>query len=78
MLGSGMCIMSRYPIIDIHYHSFILNGYLHMFMHGDWFGGKGIGMCRINANGYIIDVYTTHVSFFYVNTNWYLLLPWHI
>lgn len=64
MLGSGMCIMSRYPIIDIHYHSFILNGYLHMVMHGDWFGGKGIGLCRIDVQGFIVDVYTTHVNFY--------------
>lgn len=55
--------MSRYQIIDIHYHPFILNGYLHMVIHGDWFGGKGIGMCRINVNGYIVDVYTTHVNY---------------
>jgi len=63
MLGSGMCIMSRYPIIDVHYHSFMLNGYLHMFWHGDWFGGKGIGLCRINVKGFIVDVYTTHVIY---------------
>lgn len=62
MLGSGMCIMSRYPIIDVHYHSFLLNGYLHMVWHGDWFGGKGIGLCRINVKGFIVDVYTTHVN----------------
>ncbi|VVC24585.1 Hypothetical protein CINCED_3A018926 [Cinara cedri] len=61
MLGSGMCIMSRYPIIDIHYHPFRLNGYLHMLYHGDWFGGKGIGLCRINVDGFIVDVYTTHL-----------------
>jgi len=63
MLGSGMCIMSRYPIIDHHYHSFILNGYLHMLLHGDWFGGKGIGLCRIDVGGFIVDVYTTHVIY---------------
>lgn len=62
MLGSGMSIMSCYPIIDIHYHSFLLNGYLHMVLHGDWFGGKGIGLCRINVRGFIVDVYTTHVN----------------
>lgn len=56
-----MCIMSRYPIVDTHYHSFILNGYLHMVWHGDWFGGKGIGLCRLNVKGFIVDVYTTHV-----------------
>ncbi|XP_050545927.1 putative neutral sphingomyelinase isoform X2 [Daktulosphaira vitifoliae] len=61
MLGSGMCIMSHYPIIDIHYHSFLLNGYLHMLFHGDWFGGKGIGLCCININGLIVNVYTTHL-----------------
>lgn len=64
MLGSGMCIMSRYPIVDIHYNPFRLNGYLHMLFHGDWFGGKGIGVCRINVEGFIVDVFTTHVNYF--------------
>jgi len=66
MVGSGMCIMSRYPIIEHHYHSFSLNGYLHMFWHGDWFAGKGIGLCRINVNGFIVDVYTTHVIYKFI------------
>ncbi|XP_022178547.1 putative neutral sphingomyelinase isoform X2 [Myzus persicae] len=69
MLGSGMCIMSRYPIIDHHYHSFILNGYSHMFWHGDWFGGKGIGLCRLNVKGFIVDVYTTHLHACYNASN---------
>lgn len=69
LLGSGMCIMSRYPIIDVHYHPFILNGYLHMFWHGDWFGGKGIGLCRINVKGFIVDVYTTHLHACYNSIN---------
>jgi len=56
--------MSRYPIVDVHYHPFLLNGYLHMLMHGDWFGGKGIGLCRINVQGFIVDIYTTHVNIF--------------
>jgi len=34
-----------------------------MFWHGDWFGGKGIGLCRINVKGFIVDVYTTHVNY---------------
>ncbi|XP_025415358.1 putative neutral sphingomyelinase isoform X2 [Sipha flava] len=69
MLGSGMCIMSCYPIIDIHYHSFILNGYLHMVMHGDWFGGKGVGLCRIDVQGFVVDVYTTHLHACYNPSN---------
>ncbi|XP_050433694.1 putative neutral sphingomyelinase isoform X2 [Adelges cooleyi] len=69
MLGSGMCIMSRYPVIDIHYHPYLLNGYLHMIFHGDWFGGKGIGLCRINVNGLIVDVFTTHLHACYDPSN---------
>ncbi|XP_015368885.1 PREDICTED: putative neutral sphingomyelinase isoform X1 [Diuraphis noxia] len=69
MLGSGMCIMSRYPVIDHHYHSFSLNGYLHKIWHGDWFGGKGIGMCRVNVNGFTVDVYTTHLQACYNASN---------
>jgi sphingomyelin phosphodiesterase 2 len=37
-----------------------------MVMHGDWFGGKGVGLCRIDVQGFVVDVYTTHVIFLYI------------
>ena len=34
----------------------------HKIHHGDWFGGKGVGMCTVSHRGYTINLYVTHVS----------------
>lgn len=34
---------------------------MHKICHGDWFGGKGIGLCRFKIKGFNIDVYAAHV-----------------
>lgn len=59
--GSGLSIMSRYPFETFMFHQWSLNGYIHKIFHGDWFGGKGIGLCRITVQALNINVYTTHV-----------------
>ena len=48
IIGSGTCVLSKSPILDSAYHEFSQNGYPHEFWHGDWFAGKGIGICTIN------------------------------
>lgn len=60
-IGSGMCIFSRFPIKDTHYLQFHLNGYAHKLLHGDWFGGKGVGLVKLDMNGLNINVYVTHI-----------------
>lgn len=62
--GSGLCILSKYPIISAFFHSWSVNGYVHRIQHGDWFGGKGVGLCKIKINDHLINVYTAHVSYF--------------
>lgn len=59
--GSGICIFSKYPIEDVFFHQWKLNGYFHKINHADWFGGKGIGVCKIIINNYVINVYTAHL-----------------
>lgn len=59
--GSGLCIISRWPFEAIMFHQWSLNGYIHKIFHGDWFGGKGIGLCRIITQGFHINIYTTHL-----------------
>lgn len=61
--GSGICIFSRYPIGDVIFHKWPLNGYVHKIHHGDWFGGKGVGLCKIKVKNLEIQVYAAHVSF---------------
>lgn len=60
--GSGVCILSRFPIHDVLFHQWPVNGYVHKLHHGDWFGGKGVGLCQIYYNDLLINVYTAHVS----------------
>ena len=48
IIGSGTAILCRVPVVDAAFHEFSLNGYPHKILHGDWFAGKGIGVCNID------------------------------
>lgn len=68
MFGSGLCIFSKYPIERTFYHGWRLNGYVHRVQHGDWFGGKGVGMARLNIHGHQVNFYVTHLHAEYNRT----------
>jgi len=59
-IGTGTCVLSKHPIQDVTFHEFSLNGYPHKILHGDWFAGKGVGLCQILFEGKIVNVYTSH------------------
>ncbi|CAL1689423.1 unnamed protein product [Lasius platythorax] len=61
VVGSGICILSRYPIYNVMFHKWPLNGYVHKIHHGDWFGGKGVGLCKIKILNMNINVYSAHL-----------------
>ena len=61
-IGSGLCLFSKHPIQETLYHRFDPNGYCHKIQHGDWFGGKGLGLAKINISGTVVHLYVTHVS----------------
>lgn len=63
VFGSGLCILSKYPIISALFHSWAVNGYAHRIQHGDWFGGKGVGLCRLLVQNRPVNLYIAHVSF---------------
>ncbi|NXO80277.1 NSMA phosphodiesterase, partial [Sitta europaea] len=45
VIGSGLCVFSRFPILDTLLYQYSLNGYPYMLQHGDWFCGKaGVGV----------------------------------
>ncbi|GAB1864971.1 sphingomyelin phosphodiesterase [Camponotus japonicus] len=69
VVGSGICILSRYPIYDVMFHKWPLNGYVHKIHHGDWFGGKGVGLCKIKILNMNINVYTAHLHAEYNREN---------
>lgn len=72
VLGSGVCIFSRWPIVEAMFHKWQVNGYVHKLTHGDWYGGKGIGFCRLNVNGFKINLYTCHTHAEYNNKTEYI------
>lgn len=61
MVGSGLCILSKYPITMTLFHSWSVNGYVHRVQHGDWFGGKGVGLCQIMVQKQPVNIYIAHV-----------------
>ncbi|XP_069678320.1 putative neutral sphingomyelinase isoform X3 [Periplaneta americana] len=62
VFGSGVCIFSKYVIEDTFFHQWPVNGYIHKLHHGDWFGGKGIGLCKVKCKDITINIYSAHVS----------------
>ncbi|KAJ8676052.1 hypothetical protein QAD02_011838 [Eretmocerus hayati] len=69
VFGSGICIFSRFPIGDVMFHKWPLNGYVHRIHHADWFGGKGVGLCRIKVRNIDINVYVAHLHAEYCREN---------
>ncbi|XP_030026289.1 putative neutral sphingomyelinase [Manduca sexta] len=61
VLGSGLCVFSKWVIKDVFFHQWPLNGYIHKVHHGDWFGGKGVGLCRIKCGERLVNIYCTHL-----------------
>lgn len=59
--GSGVCVFSKGPIVDSGMLKYNLNGYAHKIFHGDWFGGKVVGLCKVHHRGLHINLYVTHL-----------------
>nr|XP_014425327.1 sphingomyelin phosphodiesterase 2 [Pelodiscus sinensis] len=60
VIGSGLCVFSKYPILDTFLYQYSLNGYPYMLQHGDWFCGKAVGLLVIKICGVLFHVYVTH------------------
>lgn len=61
--GSGLAILSRFPIKATHTHPYTLNGLPIHVGHGDWFVGKAAGSVTLDlGGGFLVDVFDTHVS----------------
>ncbi|OAC99274.1 hypothetical protein MUCCIDRAFT_148779, partial [Mucor lusitanicus CBS 277.49] len=62
-LGSGLAILSRFPILSSSYLKFTLAGKPLKVFQGDFYVGKGCGsVCIDHPQVGLIDVYTTHVT----------------
>ncbi|XP_069797574.1 sphingomyelin phosphodiesterase 2 [Narcine bancroftii] len=60
-IGSGLCVFSRCRITESFLYRFSLNGYPYKLHHGDWFGGKSVGLVILKLQGIIVHVYVTHL-----------------
>lgn len=61
VMGSGVCLFSKSPIVDTGLLKYNLNGYAHKIFHGDWFGGKVVGLCKVRHRGLHVNLYVTHL-----------------
>lgn len=61
VIGSGLAIFSKHRIHDTFLYRYSLNGYPYMAHHGDWFGGKAVGMAIVNLAGLTANIYVTHL-----------------
>lgn len=61
VIGSGLAIFSKHRIQDSFLYRYSLNGYPYMAHHGDWFGGKAVGMAVIKIGSLTANVYVTHL-----------------
>lgn len=61
VVGSGLALLSKYPIVSALFHAWSVNGYVHRIQHGDWFGGKGVGLAKIAVNDQLVNVYAAHL-----------------
>ncbi|XP_034547986.1 sphingomyelin phosphodiesterase 2 [Notolabrus celidotus] len=61
VIGSGLAIFSKYRVHDTFVYRYSLNGYPYMAHHGDWFGGKAVGLAVLNIGSLTANVYVTHL-----------------
>ncbi|KAK9491066.1 Endonuclease/exonuclease/phosphatase [Lipomyces doorenjongii] len=62
LAGSGLVILSRFPIESISMAPYTINGRPSAFFRGDWYVGKGIASAIIrHPSGIAIEVFNTHM-----------------
>ncbi|XP_060531232.1 putative neutral sphingomyelinase isoform X2 [Cylas formicarius] len=65
VVGSGVCIFSKHFIEEAFFHHWSVNGYIHKLHHGDWWAGKGVGLCRLKIEtdecNYHVNIYSAHL-----------------
>ena len=61
VMGSGLFTLSRYPIEDVGFLRFRLNGRPQDLIRSDYYAGKGIGRVRLRTPAGPVDVYNAHL-----------------
>ena len=77
----SLVIFSRFPIIDVAFHRFSINGKMIKLGHSDYMGAKGVGLARVDVSEIVfpslppgscrpvvgVDVFLTHLHANYTN-----------
>ncbi|XP_058859870.1 sphingomyelin phosphodiesterase 2-like isoform X2 [Acipenser ruthenus] len=61
VIGSGLAVFSKHKILDTFLYRYSINGYPYMAHHGDWFGGKAVGMVILDICDLTVHAYVTHL-----------------
>lgn len=67
-VGSGLLIMSAWPIKETLFHRYSVSNEWFRLWEGDWWAGKGVALARIEHPSGIIDFYNTHAQAGYGRT----------
>merc|ERR1711874_551588 len=67
-IGSGTCVFSKYSIQDATYHEYSLSGNPQDILHGDWYAGKGLGVCSLKIKDLHVCVFITHLHAEYLSS----------
>ena len=68
IVGSGLCVFSRHPIMSAHTHQFSVTGGVHAMADGEVFAGKGIMITKIKTPGGTVALYNTHVRVYVLDS----------
>ena len=69
LVGSGLLVVSRYPIEEAFFSRYSRWGKAHKIWHGDWWAGKGVCLVRLRlpeGKG-LLDFFNTHTHGNYGN-----------
>ncbi|XDG07641.1 hypothetical protein ABKA04_007256 [Annulohypoxylon sp. FPYF3050] len=67
-LGTGLVLLSRWPIEETSVTRYPLNGTPTALFHGDWYAGKGVAYARVRYGkgpDDVINVFNTHLHAYY-------------
>jgi len=61
LVGSGLFIISAYPIVEYWFHRFSARGKWWKLWHSDYWGGKGCALTRVQLTvDHFVDFFNTH------------------
>jgi sphingomyelin phosphodiesterase 2 len=62
-VGSGLLILSAFPIEEVSFYRYRHSNPWWRIWEGDWWAGKGIALARVRLpNGVLLDFYNTHAQ----------------